>query len=176
MVASRVDKSNIGLIGFMATGKTSIGKVLSKSLGMKFIDLDKLIEERMDIPITEIFSIHGEGYFRKLEKDLIREISGLKNTVISYGGGACLDPENINNIRKNSKVVLLEARPEEILKRTSKDETRPLLNDKKSIEDIEKIMKERLSSYSKAADIIVDTSDKGVNTIRDEILTSLNLK
>lgn len=166
---------NISIIGFMATGKTTIGKKLSKKLNTEFIDIDKLIEERMQKSISEIFEKHGEVYFREIEKETIEEVMKLKNIIISCGGGVCLDPENIVNIRKNSRVILLEADPETIIERTKNDETRPLLKDRKQKEDIEKIMEKRKDSYYKAADIIIDTNNKAVANIVDEIINKIGV-
>lgn len=170
MVDRKNQASNIGIIGFMATGKTTIGGELAKSLSMEFIDIDKLIEEKMETTISEIFQRYGEEYFRQIEKETIEEVMKLKNIIISYGGGACLDPENIINIRKNSQVILLEADPETIIKRTENDGTRPLLKERKQVEDIKRIMDRRKKSYYQAAHIIIDTSNKPVSNIRDEII------
>ena len=145
-----VDKKkilNISIIGFMATGKTTIGKELSERLNLEFIDIDKLIEEKMKTTISEI----------------------------SCGGGTCLDSENILNIRKNSRVILLEADPETIVERTENDETRPLLKDRKGEEAIRKIMENRRDSYYKAADIIIDTNNKSTSSIIDEIIKKIGV-
>lgn len=166
---------NISIIGFMATGKTTIGKELSQKLNMGFIDIDKLIEEKMEMLISEIFEVYGEDYFRQIEKETIEEAMKLENITISCGGGVCLDPENIKNIRQNSQVILLEADPETIIKRTENDETRPLLKDRKQKEDIRKIMEERKDSYYKAADIIIDTNNKSVLNIIDEIIKKIEV-
>lgn len=160
---------NIVLIGFMATGKTSIGKKISKSLDREFIDTDKLIEEKMAKTIPEIFEEHGEKYFRGLEKETIKQVSQLKNIVISCGGGVPLDPENIVNLRKNGKIFLLQADPQTILERTSKNKNRPLLDGNNSLETIERIMNVRKNIYLQAADTLIDTRGKSVSCLRDEI-------
>lgn len=176
MVDTRADDgSNIVIIGFMATGKTTLGKELSKSLGMKFLDADKIIEEKVEMTIPEIFGKHGEEYFRLVEKETIKDISKSQDKIVSCGGGVCLDPENIRNIKKMGKVILLEADPETISGRIKNDISRPLLKDKDKIEEIKKIMDERRDSYHKSADIIIDTSGKSVFNIIDEILRKLNL-
>lgn len=168
-------KLNISIIGFMATGKTTIGKELSERLNLEFIDIDKLIEEKMKTTISEIFQTYGEDYFRQIEKETIEGLMKLKDTVISCGGGACLDSENILNIRKNSLVILLEADPETIVQRTENDETRPLLKDRKGKEAIRKIMENRRDSYYKAADIIIDTNNKSTSSIIDEIIKKIGV-
>ena len=173
---NRKNTENIGIIGFMATGKSTIARILSRKLRMEYIDLDKLIEEKNGITIPEIFSIHGEEYFRDLEKEAVKEVSHLENTIVSYGGGVCLDPDNIVVLKNKSKIILLQARAEDILDRTRSDHTRPLLTDKKNTEAIRKIMDERAESYSRAADIVIDTSGKSVMNVIDEILKHLNNK
>lgn len=173
MVNPRKEMSNIAVIGFMATGKTTISKELSENLNMEFIDVDKFIEEKTKMTISEIFEKHGEEYFREIEKKSLEGISSLENMVISCGGGVCLNPENIINIRKNSLVILLEADPETIIKRIERDESRPLLRDKKNKEDIKRIMDSRKDSYYKAADIIIDTNNKSILNIRDEIIKKI---
>lgn len=175
MVKDKEDPFNIVLIGFMATGKTTIAKELSTSLNIEFIDVDRLIEENTEMLIPEIFERYGETYFRQIEKETIERISQMENIIISCGGGVCLDPENISNIRKKGKVVLLEADPQTIINRTENDENRPLLKGKSTIESIKKIMDERKDSYHKAADIIIDTKEKSIESIGEEILKSLNL-
>lgn len=173
---SRKNRENIGIIGFMATGKSTIARILSKKLRMEYIDLDKLIEEKNGITIPEIFSIHGEEYFRGLEKEAVKEVSLMENTIVSYGGGVCLDPDNIVVLKNKSKIILLQARPEDILDRTKSDDTRPLLTDKKNTQAIKEIMDSRAESYSRAADIVIDTSGKSVMNVIDEILKILNAR
>lgn len=173
---NRKNRENIGIIGFMATGKSTIARILSKKLRMEYIDLDKLIEEKNGITIPEIFSIHGEEYFRGLEKEAVKEVSHLENKIISYGGGVCLDPENIKNLKNKSKIILLQARAKDVLDRTRSDDSRPLLTDKENVEFIEKIMDTRSKAYSRAADIVIDTSGKSVMNVIDEILKILNAR
>ena len=98
---------NIVLTGFMATGKTKISRVLADSLGYNCIDTDDLIVERMGMSINDIFEQYGEAYFRKIEKEVIKEISSVSDTVIATGGGVVLDSENISELRKNGIVFNL---------------------------------------------------------------------
>lgn len=122
-------KENIALIGFMGCGKTTIGKQLAKALDMKFIDIDKMISMREKKSIPEIFSEKGERYFRDLERQIIEEESYENNIVISTGGGAIIDNENIKNLKKSSFVVYLDATIECIYDRVKNGKNRPLLND-----------------------------------------------
>lgn len=175
MVNTKDNKgSNILLIGFMATGKTTMAKEISKKLAMEYIDLDKVIEEKIEMSIADIFERYGEEYFRQVEKQCIKNINQLQDTIISCGGGVCLDPDNIVNIKKAGKVILLEGSPETILSRIKMDRNRPLLKDKDDIEGIKRMMDERKYSYHQSADIIIDTSGKSVLNVRDEILRAIN--
>lgn len=176
MVTTQDDnRSNIVIIGFMATGKTTLAAELSENLGMEYLDIDKIIEENTDMKIWEIFEKYGEGHFRQLEKKTIENLNKSQNIIISCGGGACLDAENVNNIKKMGKVVLLEANPATILSRIENDTSRPLLKDRAKVAEIKKIMDERRDSYDKLADIIIDTNGKSVSNIIDEILSELSL-
>lgn len=168
-MVERKDK-NIVLIGFMATGKTSLGKELSKILDREFIDTDKLIEEKTGRTIPEIFKEEGEEYFRALEKESIKEVSQFENMIISCGGGVPLDAENIVNLRKKGRIFLLQADSQTILERTSKNKNRPLLNENNSLETIERIMNARKNIYLQAADNIIDTRDKSLSCLRDKII------
>lgn len=166
----------IALIGFMGVGKTTIGNELSKRLDMELIDTDKFIQEKMNISVQEIFKKYGEKDFRQIEKDVIRELNKKRNLIISCGGGVCLNEENIENIRKNNKVILLKASSETILKRLENDRKRPLLNGKMNKEYIEKIIEDRKENYHRAADIIIHTDGKSVEEITGEIMEKLFLK
>lgn len=161
---------SIVLIGFMGTGKSSVASVLSEKIKFKLIDTDQLIEETMEMTISKIFETYGEIGFRKIEENTIKEISTEKASVISCGGGVCLREENIRNIKRGNKVILLEASPSVVLDRIEKDINRPILKEKMDIENIEKIMKKRKGSYDKAADIIIDTDNKTILEIVDEII------
>ena len=144
-------KMNIALIGMPASGKTSVGRVLSEKLNKEFVDCDEEIVKRESRNIPEIFSQDGEGYFRNVEKSVIKEVSMLNSQIISTGGGAVLNYENIENLIGNARVYFLD-RPLEMLVATS---DRPLSSNK---EDLEKRYKERYELYKASADVIVDGS------------------
>lgn len=127
---------NIVLTGFMASGKTVVGKELAQKIGRKFIDSDVVIEEKCGMAIPEIFEKFGEGYFREVETKVIEELSHEKNAVISTGGGVVLNEDNIANLRRNATIVNLEPEKEVIVARLSTDDgTRPL-NKGQDIEQI----------------------------------------
>ena len=162
---------SIVLIGFMGTGKSIIGKKLSERLNLELIDTDCLVEKKMKMTIAKIFEKYGEEKFRHIEAGIIKEVSRKKNKVIACGGGACLRIENIENLRKANKVILLQASASVILDRIKEDTNRPILKDKMTISAIEEILEERKGSYHRAADIVIDTDNKTPLEIVDEILT-----
>lgn len=165
---------NIVLTGFMGTGKTAIGRELARFLGMGYIDTDEIIEKRENCSIPRIFAEKGEDYFRKVETQVVREVSRLNGYVISTGGGAVLKRENRENLRKNGYLVCLKADPDIILKRTENDEQRPLLkgfSDKKS--RVQKLLEQRNPFYSQA-DIMIDTSSLTVYESVEKIVKFLS--
>ncbi len=145
------DKMNIALIGMPASGKTSVGKVLSQKLNKTFVDSDDGIVKAENKTIPEIFKDSGEDYFRKVEKSVIKNISMLNAQIISTGGGVILNPENIKNLKGNSRIYFLD-RPLDMLITTS---DRPLSSNRA---DLEKRYNERYESYKKSADVIIDGS------------------
>lgn len=167
-------KTNVALIGFMATGKTAVGRVLAKKLGKKFIELDTLIEQRAGKPISQIFKEDGETAFRGLEIELAGEIARNKNQVIACGGGIVLNKINIDRLREEAVMVYLTAPVEVILKRTLGDDTvRPLLKVDNKEEAIRKLLRYRQPYYERAADITIDTSTLDVNAIAQRITAEL---
>lgn len=164
----------IALIGFMGTGKSSVAKILSKKLDLELIEIDDLIERKMKMTIAGIFEKYGEAKFREVEKNIIKKIKDKKNAVISCGGGVCLNNENVVNIKTNNKVILLDASAKVILDRIKMDNHRPILKANMDIESIEKIKITRKPSYHKAADIIIDTDNKTIYEIADEIIRIIN--
>ena len=166
--------SNIVLIGFMGTGKSTIGRKLAMKLGYKFADSDKLIVETAGMTINQIFEKHGEAYFRELEKQIVAVLSKSKNHVISTGGGVVLDPENISVLSKNASIVCLKAKPEVILKRVANEKYRPLLNVENPAKAIAEKLKSREGLYN--GDLVIDTSDMSIEDTVNRILSFINAK
>ncbi|MFX0045893.1 MAG: shikimate kinase [Candidatus Hermodarchaeota archaeon] len=168
---------SIGLIGFMGTGKTTIGKALAESLGWVFVDTDDIIEERAGKSISEIFSNDGEESFRRLEVEVVREVCNLESSVISFGGGALLDHSNLEMITRSTTVVLLRSSAETVISRSSSLNTRPLLNKSGSrLEDrVNLMMAERESSYSEAMEIEIDTDVLCIEEAVNGIIRGLGL-
>ena len=142
-------KKNIVLIGMPSSGKTTVGKILSEELKMPLFDSDEIIIEKSGRKISDIFEKEGEPAFRKLENEAIFELSGKTGSIISTGGGAVLNPENIKNLSKNGKIYFID-RPLEKLVPTS---DRPTAS---SFEAIKKRFEERYEIYCGSADKIID--------------------
>lgn len=158
---------NIVLTGFMGTGKSSIGKLLSCKLGLKFVDTDALIEEQEGISINRIFEKHGEKYFRAIERKTVAGVSAKDNCVIATGGGVVLDGENMANLRKNGVIICLRARPEVIHARITPQDTRPLLKVSDPAAAIKEKLEERSPFYK--GDLKLDTSDISPEDAADRI-------
>jgi len=167
-------KTSIALIGFMASGKTAVGRLLAQRTGKNFIELDSLIAERAGKSIEEIFTQDGESYFRELEIALVKEIADNNNQVIACGGGVVLNKINIDRLKKQATIVLLEAKPEILLKRALNDQTvRPLLKGYDKMSRIKELLDFRQPFYKRAADITIDTSHMDIRQIADKIIELL---
>jgi shikimate kinase len=168
-------KNSIALIGFMATGKTTIGKLLAKQLEMDFIETDELIIQETEKTIPEIFRDEGEKKFRAYEIKACKEASKKKRTVISCGGGVVLNNRNISNLKQNCIIVLLEASTDEIHRRIIKDtkEIRPLINKNNPKKVIHTILTNRQPLYKQAADIRIYTTNKNPEIIVGEIIEKI---
>lgn len=161
---------NIVLTGFMGTGKTVTGKIVSERLGMEFIDTDKIIEEREKDRIVRIFQRKGEKYFRKIEEEVIEEVSKRDNCVIATGGGAIISERNFKNLKKNGILICLSAKPSVIFKRTFSSKDRPLLlKSKPAIQIIKELLEKRKPYYSKA-DYTIDTSSLKPEQVAEKII------
>ncbi len=165
----------ISLIGFMGTGKSSIGKLLAEKLDLDFLDTDDYIEEREGTAIPEIFASRGEEYFRRLEKRVLREILDRKDDfVLATGGGIVLSRENRELLKSRTFPVLLTASPEEIYRRT-KGGDRPLLAEPDPERRIEELLKIRAPYYNLFTDRI-DTGGKDLYEIVKEIIEMIEDK
>lgn len=166
---------NIVLTGFMASGKTQISKCIAKMSGFNLVDTDQLIVERMKMSINEIFEKMGESEFRKIESDIIREVSELDNVIISTGGGVVLNKENMDNLRKNGVIVNLAPSFDVIVARLENARrTRPLLKDD-DISQIEKRFNDRLPFYADCDIKIPVSNDRSPKYYANEILTKTKL-
>tara|TARA_B110000967_G_scaffold183058_1_gene201471 strand:+ start:302 stop:811 length:510 start_codon:yes stop_codon:yes gene_type:complete len=143
-------KKNLALTGMMGVGKTSIGMYLSKRLFMKFIDIDKIIENELKMTIQKIFLKKGESFFRKYEEKITLQEIKKENAIISLGGGAFMNSTIRKNILLNCKSFWLDLNTKLIEKRIIKSKKRPLLNDKNLKQTLEKIYNDRKDIYATA--------------------------
>lgn len=163
-------KKNIVLIGFMGSGKTSIGIRLSYRMRRAVEDTDKLIERRMGKKISEIFEAEGEEFFRDLETRTLKElIDKLEYHIIAVGGGTPVREENRKLLRELGTVFYLKASPESIYQRVKNDRSRPLLQCEEPLERIRSLMEAREEAYESCADIVLDTDKMTIEEIMDAI-------
>lgn len=166
---------NVILIGFMGSGKTSVGVKLSYRLRMPVEDTDKLIEHREGRSINEIFAKEGEDWFRQQETKLLQELTQKKQRVIySVGGGTPVRPENREILKKLGTVVYLRIRPETVYERLKGDTTRPLLQCENPLQRIQELMESRRDAYESCADVIVDVDGMDMESILKRIYKEID--
>ena len=150
-------KPNIVLVGFMGTGKTSIGRRISSQLRMRYVDTDEIVERDSRRRISDIFAEDGESAFRELESEAVRKVSKLHNHVISTGGGVVLKEANMTELKRNGVVFCLTATPEEIYRRVGHQTHRPLLQTPDPLVKIQSMLAERRPYYAEADHTISTT-------------------
>jgi shikimate kinase len=164
---------NVVIVGFMGTGKTAVAKAVADEFGKEYVSVDELIVARENREINDIFRDEGEPYFRKVEKEVVKEVSGKTDLVVDTGGGVVLDEENMDALKKSGVVICLWAEPHTIRQRTLAHGHRPLLN----VEDPEKQIKELLDyrrPFYEKADFHVDTTDLNIGAVLERIKVILN--
>ena len=167
---------NIYLIGFMGSGKSTVGAALASHLNLTLLDTDEMIVSRDGRDIPAIFDAEGEPYFRRLEREVISKVAAMEEPcVVSCGGGVVLSEANVSAMRSSGQVIWLTAPAEEILCRVESDTNRPLLSGKKTLSDIETMMESRHAAYTAAADISIDTAGRGVEDIVSEIVSKISV-
>lgn len=160
---------NIVLTGFMGAGKSAVGRRLKELTGMGMVDTDDMIERDAGMPISKIFEKFGELHFRELEKKAVAKASGLDNHIIVTGGGVVLKEENINNLKKNGKIIYLHA-PAELLYERIKDEThRPLIQEDDPPGKIKELLEFRAPFYANN-DFTINTEDLDIDEVAEEII------
>ena len=172
--ARKLFSYNIVLIGFMGSGKSTISDYLSTVFDMKLVEMDQVIAEKEEMSIPDIFATYGEEYFRNLETNLLKELQTGQNCIISCGGGGvALRQENVVEMKKNGRVVLLTASPETIFERVKDSNDRPILDGNKNVEFIAGLMEQRREKYEAAADVVVQTDNKTIVQICEELISKL---
>ena len=167
----KLAKKNICLIGLMGAGKSVIGKLLAKELRMRYYDSDKLIEKKLNKSINQIFSDHGESYFRNIEEDIVLSLLDKKNCVISLGGGSILSDLTRKAIFINSFSIYLNVDIEILYERLKKSKKRPLINNKNIKEKLIHLTQDRNKYYRKANLIVnnLKNTEEALNTIKAQL-------
>ena len=160
----RADK--VYLVGFMAAGKTSVGRALARRLDWKFIDIDELIERQEHMTVAEIFARHGEPYFRAAERAVVADQLPARHVVVATGGGTFVDPQNRAAIRGDGVSVWLDAPLERVIARMPADGRRPLAGDRA---DLERLYEGRRLAYEQAH-VRLDAGRAGVDALVEQLI------
>lgn len=165
---------NIALIGFMGTGKSTVGRLIAEQLRFDFLDTDMLIEQRSGKKITEIFAQNGEPAFRELEAQLVAELAARNHTIISTGGGLPANPANLASLKAHSLVICLWATPERIYERVRDQSHRPLLNDPDPLGKIRSLLAAREKFY-KQADVLINSDLRSAREVAQQVINQFRL-
>ena len=171
---------NVVLIGYRATGKSTVGRILAAKLKLAFWDTDALVEKSMAMPIKEMVALHGWDFFRAKERETIEYLTQKEDGVIATGGGVVLFRENVKLLKQNvdllkqtGVVIWLNAPLQDIINRLKKDARneaiRPQFTSGNIVQETIDIMRKRLPLYEKAADYTVDTLSKNAEEVAEEI-------
>ena len=163
---------NIALTGFMAVGKTVVGRKLARRLKWDFVDLDRAIEVAEGMKVKEIFEKKGEPFFRELEKRKLSEVLCRDGQIIATGGGTVVDDENLRLLKRQSLLVYLTASPETLLRRSGSGKERPLLEGNDRRKRIEELLSRRTDRYAQAH-LSIDTEMLSVDEVVEEILKAM---
>jgi len=162
------------LIGFMGSGKSSVGRELAKRWNFRFVDTDAMIRHKYDLSIPDIFAKYGEDFFREAEYEALARLRGIRSTVIATGGGIVIQPRNLPLLRALGPVVWLCADQDTILDRVGKSTHRPMLNQANPEESVARLLKERAPLYHRAADLRIETSGLTHREVADRIVLGLD--
>lgn len=160
---------NIALIGFMGTGKSSVGRHVADVLHFSFLDTDRVIEARAGKSITGIFQQDGEPAFREWERRIVQELARRSRTVIATGGGLPADETNLASLKTHALVICLWASPEAIWQRTREHNHRPLLNEPDPLAKIRALLAQR-EPYYRQADVLVNTELRSVREVAQQVV------
>jgi len=166
---------NIALIGFMGTGKTSVGRLVADQLHFQFLDTDEMIQAATGKTIAEIFSRDGEPAFRALEEKAVVELAGRTRTVISAGGGLPINPANLASLKTHALVACLWASPEKIWERVKNQTHRPLLHDPDPQRKIRNLLAVREPFY-KHADVLLNTELRSLREVAQQVVHQFRLQ
>ena len=164
------------LVGPMGAGKSTIGRMLAKELGYRFLDSDRIIEERCGANIPWIFDVEGEEGFRERETSMLRELSEQAGTVLATGGGAVMRRENHALLKREAVVVYLRTSIEQQVERTRKDRNRPLLQNDDPEAVLRKLFALRDPIYTELADVVMQTDRKSPRLVVRQLVNRVNPK
>jgi shikimate kinase len=165
---------NVALIGFMGAGKTSVGRLVAEQLGFDYLDTDEMIQSRTNRTIADIFARDGEPAFRKLEEQVVAELTARERTVISTGGGLPVNPKNLASLKTHALVVCLWASPEKIWDRVKNQTHRPLLHDADPQKKIRELLAAREPFY-RQADVLLNTELRHVREVAQQVIHQFRL-
>ena len=168
-------RKNIIITGFMGTGKSVVAKELARKLKMEFIDMDRIVEERHGMSISNIFDRYGERYFRAQENKLVKELSRKENMVIATGGGTLLSSDNARILNQRGQIICLYADSQAIYNRVKRKNDRPLLNGENILDKINHLLKERKKIYDNIK-WKIDTTNFTIREVVDKIINHLKLE
>jgi len=171
VIKDKISK-NIFLIGFMGAGKTSVGRVLAKKMGLDFIDLDEVIKKELGMAIPEIFSRFGEDFFRDEESKALRSVSQRKGQVIATGGGVVLREGNWEIMKNDGITIYLKASAGVLWSRVKSNTSRPLLQVENPFERLQELFSKRVSLYERA-DLMVNTENLSPADVAEKIIREL---
>ena len=166
-------KQNVFLVGLMAVGKSTVGRLLAQQLGYRFFDTDHIIEERAGADVAWIFDVEGEQGFRDRESQVIDELTRLQEVVVATGGGAVLRESNRKLLGSRGCVVHLDSPLDRLLERTQKDKKRPLLQSGNPGETLARLQRQREPLYQEVADYRFVTDRQGPRTLVRSIVKRL---
>lgn len=171
-IARRLD--NLALIGFMGTGKSSVGRLVAEQLHFDYLDTDEVIQQRTGRSISDIFGQEGEPTFRQLERQLVEELTAQTRTVIATGGGLPADPANLASLKTHALVVCLWASPEKIWERVKIQTHRPLLKDSDPRKKIRDLLAARSLAY-RQADVLINTDIRSIREVAQQVAIQFRL-
>ena len=165
---------NIFLVGFMGSGKSTVGQQLAGELGKTFFDCDRVLEERTGVDIPYIFDLEGEEGFRRREAAVLRELVAKLGIVLATGGGVVGDSANRSALAANGFVVYLRAPADLLYQRTARDRNRPMLHAADPRARIDELLAVRDPLYREVADLVVETGRRGSRRVVQEIVQAVS--
>lgn len=159
---------NLALVGFMGTGKSTVGHIVASMLHFRFLDTDEMIEKKAGKRIADIFATEGEERFRAYEREVVGELAGTEGAVISTGGGLVVNPENLASLKKHALVVCLWAQPKTILARVGHQSHRPLLQGEDPLARITSLLEQRTPAY-RQADVLINSELRSAREVAQHV-------